>query len=295
MAILALVCIGGLALDHRVLTGAPIWAKPLKFSLSVGLYCVTLSWLLALIGRGRRMVWWLGTIAAVFLLVEMVIIVGAVIAGTTSHFNVSTPFAAGLWATMAVSIVIVWAATIVVAVLLFRAKLGDRARSFAIRSGLIVAVIGMGLAFLMTGPKGDQISNFQGIIGAHTVGIPDGGPGLPLLGWSTVAGDLRIPHFVGMHAMQVLPLVAILIELAARRVSALRSVTTRFRILVVAAVLYVSVLAVLTVQAVIGESIVRPDAVIATVTAALFLGAAAAVTILITRGRRVDRRIPALS
>lgn len=101
--------------------------------------------------------------------------------------------------------------------LLFRAPLGDPARSLAIRAGFVIALIGMALAFLMTGPTAEQLNSFRGIVGAHTVGLPDGAPGLPLLGWSTSAGDLRVPHFVGMHALQLIPLSALLLEFGARR------------------------------------------------------------------------------
>ncbi|MHC5797896.1 hypothetical protein ACVXZ4_17245 [Lacisediminihabitans sp. FW035] len=286
MISLAVIALVGLVVDHRTITGMPLWAKPLKFALSVFIYSVTLSWLLGQLQRARRLAWWAGTIAAVFLAVEMVVIYGAAFADTTSHFNVSTPFSTAVWGTMAVSIVIVWSATILVAVLLFRADLGDRARSFAIRSGLLIAVIGMGLAFLMTSPTSAQLSNFQGIAGAHTVGLADGGPGLPLLGWSTVAGDLRIPHFVGMHAMQVIPIVAVLVELLGHRLPALRDVRTRLGVLVVLAVLYLGVLAVLTVQALSGESIVHPNAAITTVSLALFLAAAVVIATIVARGRR---------
>ena len=281
MIALAGIALIGLVADPRTLTGMPLWAKPLKFSLSVLVYSVTLSWLLGQLPRGRRLAWWAGTGAAFFLAVELTVIYGAAFADTTSHFNVSTPFAAALWSTMAVSIVIVWAVTVVVAVLLFRADLGDPARSFAIRSGLIIAVIGMGLAFLMTGPQPDQVSNYAGIIGAHTIGLADGGPGLPLLGWSTVAGDLRIPHFVGMHAMQVIPIVALLLELGSRRMSVLRDPRTRLGILVVIAALYLGVIAVLTVQALSGQSIVHPNASIATVSTTLFLAAAAGIGVVV--------------
>ena len=285
MIALAAIALVGLVIDHRTITGMPLWVKPLKFALSVFIYSVTLSWLLGQLRRARRLAWWAGTVAAVFLAVEIVVIYGAAFVDTTSHFNVSTPFSAALWGTMAVSIVIVWSATILVAVLLFRADLGDPARSFAIRSGLVIAVIGMGLAFLMTSPTAAQLANFQGIAGAHTVGLPDGGPGLPLLGWSTVAGDLRIPHFVGMHAMQVIPIIALLLELGSRRISVLRDPRTRLGILVVIAALYLGVIAVLTVQALSGQSIVHPDTAIATVSTTLFLAAAVGIGVVV-RGFR---------
>ncbi|WP_198413828.1 hypothetical protein [Cryobacterium algoritolerans] len=276
----------GLLVDPRILTGAPLWAKPLKFAISILVYSLTLSWLLGMLRRGRRLAWWAGTITAVFLVVEMIVIVGAAAAGLTSHFNVTTPFHAALWSMMAVSIVIVWASALLVAVLLFRADLGDPARSLAIRAGALVAVAGMGLAFLMTGPTAAQLERFQGIAGAHTVGVPDGGQGLPLLGWSTVAGDLRIPHFVGMHALQLIPLAALLLELLAGRIPALTEPRTRFRLLWVVIGLYLGVLALLTGQALAGQSIVRPDLLVTGVAAALLSGAVVASAGILLTGSR---------
>lgn len=286
MTVLAVVCVVALLVDQRQLLGVDVWEKPLKFALSTAIYSFTWSWLIGQLTRFRRIAWWAGTASAVLILVEMVIIVGAAATATTSHFNVSTPLNVTLWAIMAFSISAVWGATFVVSVLLFRNLLGDPARTLAIRSGAVLALVGMGLAFLMTGPAGDQISNYQGVIGAHAVGVADGGPGLPVLGWSTVAGDLRIPHFVGMHALQLIPLALIVVELLSRRVTRLRDVTVRTRLVAIVAVTYALALAVVTWQALRGQSIVHPDALTLAVGGAIAaLAFVAAVAVLGRPGR----------
>ncbi len=280
MGVLVAVCLIGLVVDPRESLGVNVWEKPLKFAISTAVYAVTWSWLIGQLQRFQRVAWWAGTISAILLLIELVIITGAAAAGITSHFNVSTPFNTVLWSIMAASIGTLWVATFVVSIILFRNPLGDRARTLAIRAGALIALAGMALAFLMTGPTAAQLDDWQGIAGAHTVGLADGGPGLPLLGWSTVAGDLRIPHFIGMHALQVIPLALILIELAARRVAVLRDVDVRYRLVAIVSATYVAVLAVLTWQALRGPSIVAPDAATTTATlviAALALAAAAVV------------------
>lgn len=92
------------------------------------------------------------------------------------------------------------------------------------------------------------------IMGAHTVGAPDGGPGFSGTGWSTEHGDLRIPHFIGLHALQVLPLIAFVMR--HRRLSS----DTRVRLTLTAAGSYFTLVVLLLVQALRGQPIVRPDA-----------------------------------
>jgi hypothetical protein len=285
MAGLIFAALVALLVDPRELTGAPLWMKPLKFAISVLIYSVTLSWLIGQVQRGRRVARIAGSVVAVFLAVEMVVIVGTAAVGVTSHFNAATPLATTLWAVMAGSIGVVWIASLAIAAVLFAANLGDRGRSVAIRAGFGIALVGMALGFLMTSPTAAQLDDFQGIAGAHTVGVADGGPGLPLVGWSTVAGDLRIPHFVGMHALQVLPLLALALELGGRRLRALQSERTRYRLLLVAVAAYAGALAVLTIQALLGQSIVQPTGGILIAEVALLLATAVAAGAMLRTGR----------
>jgi len=192
---------------------------------------------------------------------------------------------------MGTSIGVLWVATWVVAAVLFVTPLGDRARSLAVRAGAVIAVIGMGLAFLMTSPTSEQLADFQGIAGAHTVGLADGGPGLPLLGWSTVAGDLRVPHFIGMHALQALPIFALLLELAGRRISRLADAGIRHRLVAVAAVAYLAVVGLVTWQALIGQSIVQPSGAVLAAGIVVAGTTAAAVVVALVAPSRIARGV----
>jgi hypothetical protein len=289
MAVVGVVGVVGLFADHRVLTGMPIWAKPTKFAVSILIYSVTWAWLISQLRHLRRTAWWMGTIAAAGLVAEMVVIVTQVLRGTTSHFNETTPLNGALWKTMGISIAFVWVATLVVCVILFRNPGEDRARNLAVRAGGTLALLGMTLGFLMVVPTAQQLATDSDIVGAHTVGLADGGPGLPLLGWSTVGGDLRIPHFIGMHALQLIPLAALVLELLARGLPVLRVPAVRLRLLLVGVGSYVAVLALLTWQALRGQSIVHPDVLTETAAAVVLAGtvAGAAVSLRAGRGRVV--------
>ena len=291
MVVLAVFALVARFVDPREITGLNPWDKPLKFALSTLIYAVTWSWLIGQLDRGRRVARIVGDVIAITLVIEIAIIAGAAAAGVTSHFNVSTPVATVLWGTMAVSITVLWVATFVVAALLFRNPLGDRARTLAIRAGAVISLLGLGLGFLMTSPTSAQLGDFQGVAGAHTVGLADGGPGLPILGWSTVAGDLRIPHFVGMHALQAIPIVLILIELASRRVAVLGDVLVRTRLVAIAAAGYLAAVVLVTVQALRGQSIVRADVATVTAVALVAIAVVVSVSLVVARaGRRVADR-----
>lgn len=281
MAALTVVCVGGLLFDDRTLLGIPVWIKTTKFAISVGIYAVTITWLVSLLDERRRRVGhWLGNVIAVSLLAEMVVIVGQVARGRRSHFNVSTAFDATLWSVMGLSIVVLWIATAFVAVLLLRQRITDRANAMAVRLGMLVALGGLAEGFLMTSPTAAQLDAMKTAapqyIGGHTVGGPDGGPGLPFVNWSTTGGDLRIGHFIGMHALQALPLLAFALVLLSRRLPRLADVAVRTRLILVAGLGWAGVTALVTWQALRGQSIAHPDG--------LTLGAAGLVAVLVAAG-----------
>ena len=152
-----LAALVGLVVDHQVITGAPAWLKPAKFALSVTIYCFTFVYLLQFVQGHKRLVAFVANATAVALLVEMVIIVGQVIRGTTSHFNYSTPLNAALFMTMAGFITLVWVMALILGVLLLQ-RMPDPVWAWSLRLSVLIALAGMGVAFLMTRPTVAQLA-----------------------------------------------------------------------------------------------------------------------------------------
>ena len=268
----------GMLADPRDVTGMPVWAKPTKFALSMVIYGVTWAWLYARTReqstRRMRGLHAAGTLAAVTLGVEQVIIVLQAARGTTSHYNVTTPFDAALWVTMAVSITLLWFGTLYLAAALFRIRGLDPARALAVRAGAVLALIGMALGFIMTTDPALQPQAAIGIVGSHTVGALDGGPGLPLLGWSTWRATCASRTSSACTRCRRSRSCSSRWNCWRSRVTVLGSPVVRFRLIAIGSAAFTAVLALLTWQALRGQSIVAPDA-----TTALTFGAIVVATL----------------
>lgn len=196
--------------DPVLVMGQLRWIKPFKFAISFVAYCGTLAWMLGQLepsgpGRrppARRTGWALVGAGAV----EMLIITGQAARGQQSHFNETDTLGAILFSVMGATVLVLYVGTILVGLRFLREPGRDPAFGSAIRFGLLSTVLGMSVGIVMV------------LNHAHAVGVPDGGPGLPLLGWSTTGGDLRIGHFVGLHGLQVLPILAAGLTLLAGRI-----------------------------------------------------------------------------
>ena len=248
----------GLWLDPRTIAGAPAWLKPAKFAASTAIYSLTLAWLFRYLSawpRTRRIVSWT---TAVVLVVEVAIISMQAWRGTTSHFNVGTAHDGALFAIMGTAIVVQTAVSIAVAVALWRQRFADPALGWALRLGMTLTIIGASTGGLMTRPTAGQLADARAghgmpVVGAHTVGAPDGGAGVPGTGWSLAHGDLRVPHFVGLHALQVLGLVGLFVG------TRIPTPRRRVRVVLTAVASYTALFAILLLQALRGQSIVQPD------------------------------------
>lgn len=201
LLLLACLTCGAMLVDKRVIDGASVWAKPLKFELSLALHFATLAIVAAALNESARtgvLLWGIAVASMTCTVFEIGYIIARASRAEASHFNVGAPFDAAMYALMAAGAVVITAAAAAVgAFALFDGapRLGPAARLGA-GVGLIGgALLTLVIAFRMGGAL------------SHHVGVePPGAARVPLTGWSLAVGDRRVPHFFATHMMQAVPL-----------------------------------------------------------------------------------------
>lgn len=191
-----IICILLQFADNEQLLGINRWVKPMKFYLSVGIMALSMGWLMYYLDN-RRKIKWYSAVIIVTMFFENGLIIMQAIRHTTSHFNVlHGGFDAGVFSLMGILITIFIIVCVLIAISFFRQKQFTISVAYlwGIRLGLVLFIF-----FSLEG--GVMVGLLK-----HTIGAADGGNGLPLVNWSRQYGDLRIAHFAGIHALQLLPL-----------------------------------------------------------------------------------------
>ncbi|HLT91914.1 MAG TPA: hypothetical protein VKZ85_13335 [Woeseiaceae bacterium] len=174
-----LACAGAWLADDRLVLGSNAWVKPVKFMASTAVYLWTVAWLTRYVRRPRRAMKSVSVVIAAATVIHNTCIVLQAARGTPSHFNVATDFDAAVFHTMSAMALVNLLA--VVAILFRFARPSTRlpaAYLWGIRAGIVLFLAGGAIGILMLA------------LDTHSVG----------------AGDLRIPHGMALHALQVLPL-----------------------------------------------------------------------------------------
>lgn len=223
------------ALDPRTVAGVSVWIKPAKFLLAFAVLLGTAAALFDLLPRTGPSRWLRKGFVAVAG-IELFCIGLQACRGVPSHFNLATPFDETVYRIMGTAIGV---NTLLFAVLLVRflrprPTIPPGLRR-GIRLGILVFLLGSLAAVPMLLQRG------------HAVGAPEAGPGLPFLGWSTIGGDLRIPHFFGLHGLQALPMIGWWLD---RRIGHRPGASERWVLL--AGVLWAAVLVALWIGALLG-------------------------------------------
>ncbi|MBD2704657.1 hypothetical protein IC229_28730 [Spirosoma sp. BT702] len=192
-----IVCTILTLITHTEVLGINAFIKPGKFFVSIAIFTWTMGWFTGLLPQ-RNKVRIYSWVVINAMLIELLIITAQAALGKLSHFNISSFADARLFDVMGAAITILTIWTAYIGYLFFRHKPEqiDVAYLWGIRLGILLFVIFAFEGFVMAAKL------------RHTIGAPDGGPGLPVMNWSTRYGDLRVAHFFGMHALQLLPLFA---------------------------------------------------------------------------------------
>jgi len=228
--------------DFTQILGVNRWFKPMKFAISIAIFQWTMGWLMAHL-QGREDTVNRISLGFVFtMLAEIVPIVGQAARGELSHFNQSSAFGIAVFAFMGLVIVINTLLAIYVLYLFFTTPTQlPESYLWGIRLGLILFILGSAEGGVMA------------LLMRHTVGAPDGGPGLPFINWSVKAGDLRVAHALALHALQAIPIIGYVFRRIGKRFGSIPAVVMTFAY----AALYLAWATLLFVDAIKGRPLIR--------------------------------------
>lgn len=176
--------------------GISAWYKPFKFAISLGVYSWTMAWYCHYLPNFNLILFnWTVVVLWSF---ELIYIAFQASKGQLSHYNLSTPVYTILYGLMAIAATVVTLYTAYVGLLFFNDDfpLLPTYYLWAIRLGIFLFVIFSLEGFAM----GSRLN--------HSVGALNDNSNLWIIAWSKTVGDLRVAHFIGMHALQVLPIVS---------------------------------------------------------------------------------------
>ncbi len=180
---------------HTEVLGINAFIKPMKFFISTVLFTWTFAFYMQYLDypKSIKLFNWITVIGLGF---ELLAITMQAAKGKLSHFNVSSAFDAAIFSAMGGAITIVMLAGLYIGILFFIQKSFDVSMLiiWSIRLSILVTVVFAFEGFAM------------GALLKHTIGAADGGAGLPVVNWSKSHGDLRVAHFLGLHAIQIIPL-----------------------------------------------------------------------------------------
>lgn len=278
--------------DDRTLLGEPVWLKVLKFAFAFTAYSFTLAWLIGHMTRARRFGRWTGTVFAVLSVIEVGMLVMAAVLGTYSHFNTSEDLANQiLQNSFQYGIPTMFLANMVIAVMVLFQRVGDRVATAVVRWGLALSTLGMATAFALVQEEERVVEDTYGnevtLSGAHGIGDPDGN-GMFLTGWSTTGGDLRVPHFIGLHGIQVLILAAVVLSALAVSRTWLRDEAARARVVHAIGLGGFGAFATTAWQAARGQSLIDIDPVIGACFAASAAVAIGGTALALIKARKVS-------
>lgn len=253
MGILTVLFLFGLQLDSRLILGINPWVKPIKFSVSILIYALTMIYVLQ--HHKFELKRSFSIKIATTMWIEMLLIVFQSLRGVSSHFNNSSVLNSLVFAVMGLAITYnTWVMARITMGFFNQKKFSDfKVSNFSIDQ---LRAIQLGLILFLIGCiEGGYMSSQTG----HTVGGIDGGPGVYFLNWSTIAGDLRISHFLGLHGIQFLILVPMITTIIFKLFKNNRNTEIRMKASLISLNVFFTVILVLTIfsfgQALLGKSL----------------------------------------